>query len=470
MDALQHAMQPAITDIEVSWHLPEGYDVIQTPKRVPVVFDKERLVLYGILSRPAGSEDKGSPRTPVKRKIDWSMRSFSNSSVKVFWFEDEFEFLPEEQQLMEADETEEVSENEFKRDGRYVFPRTRLEALSDQEDDNLHHDACAGVSADHLGDDGSRAQDSMVEAETKDRVTSGCLKFQQRDSGVEFGMEESDKSPDGRDEEENEFEPKEAEMPRETPLTDSTGAALESAHEPFVRVYKDSGYLEQIGVPADFGAVRIKGYSGEMKVGKMSLHCYICTPLEVTPVPLPSPSSLLPLLSPPPTSPVFRFPPLSRVVFYGSTSPLEGRVRVKHLPLSNGSGGQYSLLWLLSVCVLRFPNRLGWSRTGHSVSRESQWGLIQKTHNPPAGGALAHPGTSAITWPDQSGASPNRQQGIQGALQAHGAGNVGPILLRGRVSERLEIPPHWGASQDRVSFTFKHAWHDIRVFEFWSMT
>lgn len=108
MDA---ALRPAITDIEVSWHLPDGYDVIQTPIQVPFLFDRERLILYGILSRPPDIE-KESPRTPNTRRLDRMMRSFSNNSVKVFWFDDDMEYLPEEQLLLELDEQDQLASQE----------------------------------------------------------------------------------------------------------------------------------------------------------------------------------------------------------------------------------------------------------------------------------------------------------------------------------------------------------------------
>lgn len=113
MAALAEALQPAITNLEVSWHLPEGYDVIQTPQLLPFVQANERLVIYGILFRPPG-EEKESPKAHQKRRMDWSMRSFSNSSVKVFWFEDECDLLSEDQLLSELDsETQRLSEDIF---------------------------------------------------------------------------------------------------------------------------------------------------------------------------------------------------------------------------------------------------------------------------------------------------------------------------------------------------------------------
>ena len=127
MEALDGALKPAITDIEVSWHLPEGYDVIPSPSKVHFIFDGERVVLYGILSRPADVE-KESQKTPQRKRMDTLMRSFSNNSVKVFWFDDDMEYLPEEQLLLELDEQEsmESGESVFE-DGNEPEIRMRVE-------------------------------------------------------------------------------------------------------------------------------------------------------------------------------------------------------------------------------------------------------------------------------------------------------------------------------------------------------
>ncbi|XP_032233740.2 von Willebrand factor A domain-containing protein 5B1 isoform X2 [Nematostella vectensis] len=111
MLALRDAMAPAMTDIEVNWHLPEGYDLIQTPSRLPFVLDGERLVIYGILSRPPWDE-REPPRTPARRRMDCSMRSFSNNSVKVFWFDDDLEYLPDDELLLEMEEHDHLHDEE----------------------------------------------------------------------------------------------------------------------------------------------------------------------------------------------------------------------------------------------------------------------------------------------------------------------------------------------------------------------
>ena len=351
MQALADALQPAITDLEVSWHLPDGYDVIQTPQLLPFVQNNKRLVIYGILYRPPGDE-KESPRTPIKRKMDWSMRSFSNSSVKVFWFEDECDLLAEDQLLLEAEESLHLSGDDFEKDEIYrvegelpmqdgfnaeMEPDT-IEALADgllkrmykefsQEKDDEADDG-KGQSSDALQ---SNEQCGSCDAKEWDPTTGqpsnnpeqrernnnalhsinhrpanmllqdiasdGVLndvqgredipenqepadnsheqqrspklaRAYERDSGVGFSMEDSDKSPneskntiaelDGeleeRDEEANAW------------FRNSSSPAMEEfdcSRKAAVHIYKNSEFLSQLGVPADFGAVNIKGFVGD---------------------------------------------------------------------------------------------------------------------------------------------------------------------------------------------------------------
>ena len=67
------AVQPAITDVNVSWILPDAYDVIYTPEKLPSVFLGERLNLYAILASKETCPDKASE---------------SGNSIKEFWFDD----------------------------------------------------------------------------------------------------------------------------------------------------------------------------------------------------------------------------------------------------------------------------------------------------------------------------------------------------------------------------------------------
>ena len=72
------AMQPVITDVNVSWILPDAYDVIYTPEKLPSVFLGERLNLYAILASKETGADTGGGEKAVE----------SVNSVKEFWFED----------------------------------------------------------------------------------------------------------------------------------------------------------------------------------------------------------------------------------------------------------------------------------------------------------------------------------------------------------------------------------------------
>lgn len=349
MQALADALQPAITDLEVSWHLPDGYDVIQTPQLLPFVQNNKRLVIYGILYRPPG-EEKESPRTPIKRKMDWSMRSFSNSSVKVFWFEDECDLLAEDQLLL-GDESLRLSGDDFEKDDVYrdegelpmqdsfdaemesVPEPDTIEAIADgllkrmcrefsQEkaddaDDEIKQSADAlenkepcksrdGKESDHvaekpidnpevteqndnafhstkasfeigLGGFCNDIRDQVELANNPERADGShehqrspkLVRAYERDSGVGFSMEENDKSPDeskktiaeldGELEEEDEEEANDWSRASDSPGLEEFDCARKTA----VHIYKNSEFLSQLGVPADFGAVNIKGFVGE---------------------------------------------------------------------------------------------------------------------------------------------------------------------------------------------------------------
>lgn len=177
MAALAEALQPAITDLEVSWHLPEGYDVMQTPQLLPFVQANNRLVIYGILFRPP-AEEKDSPRTPSKRRMDWSMRSFSNSSVKVFWFEDECDLFSDDQLLSEGDnEAQGLCEDVCETQGSFdvetdSFPEPdTIEAIAD----GLLRRMCNGLSKD------TSTESSLTSEELKndDPCVSSDLPFEE---------------------------------------------------------------------------------------------------------------------------------------------------------------------------------------------------------------------------------------------------------------------------------------------------
>lgn len=362
MEALADALQPAITDLEVSWHLPEGYDVIQTPQLLPFVQNNKRLVIYAILYRPPG-EEKDSPRTPIKRKMDWSMRSFSNSSVKVFWFEDECDLLAEDQLLLEAEESLPLSEDDFEKDEEFkdeagvpeqdsfdtemesVPEPDTIEAIADgllkrmcrelsqdkasegdheitpspsvlesgepcesrnedlsydwsceknvrsdmisvypdvneqnnndlystktklpnipKQDDVAFQNALGGVSNDikdsNLCNDDSKKTDESHEHQRSPKL----VRAYERDSGVGFSIEENDKSPDeakkDRHLNEEEEEPNDWSHESDSPAFEESNNTRKTA----VHIYKNSEFLSQLGVPADFGAVNIRGFVGD---------------------------------------------------------------------------------------------------------------------------------------------------------------------------------------------------------------
>ena len=366
MAALADALQPAITDLEVSWHLPDGYDVIQTPQLLPFVQNNKRLVIYGILYRPPG-EEKESPRTPMKRKMDWSMRSFSNSSVKVFWFEDECDLLAEDQLLLEERESLRLSQDDFEKDDEFkdeaeipgqdsfdaemesIPEPDTIEAIADgllkrmcrdfseekpSEDDPeitqpfamLENTDPVESRKEKVGDHTSREnnkdrsdlttdnpdvnkqnnnvfyttnfkppncpiqddvtfeialggffndiKDSVVSADDSERADESrehqrspkLVRAYERDSGVGFSMEENDKSPDdskkvmpemdqGREEEEANGWSRANDSP--------TFEKFDSTRKAAVHIYKNSEFLSQLGVPADFGAVNIRGFVGD---------------------------------------------------------------------------------------------------------------------------------------------------------------------------------------------------------------
>ena len=49
---LKRALQPMISNLEITWNLAEGWSVHQIPSSLPTVFMGDRLVVYGILRRP----------------------------------------------------------------------------------------------------------------------------------------------------------------------------------------------------------------------------------------------------------------------------------------------------------------------------------------------------------------------------------------------------------------------------------
>ena len=94
------------------------------------------------------------------------------------------------------------------------------------------------------------------------------VRAHERDSGVGFSIDENDKSPDESKKDVAEMESAVNEEPNDwsrdskSPASDKFDQERDSA----VRIYKNSEFLSQLGVPADFGAVNIRGYVGEEEV------------------------------------------------------------------------------------------------------------------------------------------------------------------------------------------------------------
>ncbi|XP_062620556.1 von Willebrand factor A domain-containing protein 5A-like [Saccostrea cucullata] len=61
MSVLKNSVQCGITDVSLTWNLPEGCSVINAPEEVPPIFQGENLILYGIIS---GDISKHASKTP----------------------------------------------------------------------------------------------------------------------------------------------------------------------------------------------------------------------------------------------------------------------------------------------------------------------------------------------------------------------------------------------------------------------
>ena len=49
MSCLKKALQPSVTDVVLTFDVPYGVEVQQSPSKIPPVFEGERLVMYGVL-------------------------------------------------------------------------------------------------------------------------------------------------------------------------------------------------------------------------------------------------------------------------------------------------------------------------------------------------------------------------------------------------------------------------------------
>ena len=49
MSSLKKALQPSVTDVVLTFNVPDGVEIQQSPSKIPPVFEGEQLVMYGVL-------------------------------------------------------------------------------------------------------------------------------------------------------------------------------------------------------------------------------------------------------------------------------------------------------------------------------------------------------------------------------------------------------------------------------------
>ncbi len=54
---MKRALQPSVTELEVDFNLPSGFEAFQAPSNIPTVFNGDKVVIYGILKSKAASDD-----------------------------------------------------------------------------------------------------------------------------------------------------------------------------------------------------------------------------------------------------------------------------------------------------------------------------------------------------------------------------------------------------------------------------
>ncbi len=59
ISSLKRALQPSITDLQVEFSIPKGYDVAVAPSKLPNLFNGDKTVIYGIF------KSKKSPKKPL---------------------------------------------------------------------------------------------------------------------------------------------------------------------------------------------------------------------------------------------------------------------------------------------------------------------------------------------------------------------------------------------------------------------
>ncbi|XP_061170035.1 von Willebrand factor A domain-containing protein 5A-like [Saccostrea echinata] len=91
MSVMKSSVQCGITDVSLTWNLPEGCSVINASEEVPPVFQGDKLILYGIISRDISKRFPGKSSMKLAGKagdknveynMDFTLSATSRSSNK----------------------------------------------------------------------------------------------------------------------------------------------------------------------------------------------------------------------------------------------------------------------------------------------------------------------------------------------------------------------------------------------------
>ena len=59
ISSLKRALQPSVTDLKVEFQVPKQYEVLQAPGKLPMLFNGDKVVVYGIFKPKVNSKTKG---------------------------------------------------------------------------------------------------------------------------------------------------------------------------------------------------------------------------------------------------------------------------------------------------------------------------------------------------------------------------------------------------------------------------
>ena len=71
---LKRALQPVISDVVVTWNLPKDWTVTQVPSSLPPLFLGDRLVVFGVLTRPPDSRKRDDDKDRKKMKAKATLK------------------------------------------------------------------------------------------------------------------------------------------------------------------------------------------------------------------------------------------------------------------------------------------------------------------------------------------------------------------------------------------------------------